>query len=310
MPIVLNPDTPPAPPSPESQCVAQATASPVIATTVDGFAIPERKRAVSISAGQTAPTVAWTMVDSNGNPVDLTSCAGSITVTLYVRDGAIFSDQPGRCLPQSFAATIVDAASGSVSAVIDPTKLVGPGIYDAEFAVSATSGGAVLFTNLFDLLVERSLVGTGLVSAGPPTRSEIRLRIRDSSRVENRLLDIRAFDDAELAMAIRAAVDDWNDEPPMLRRYTYGVNSYPHRSKWFDGIIARLHLLVGEEQLRNELEVSAGGIQVNDQNKHTTHIKLGQQMLDDYRTWIRRTKVQLNAAQGWSTLRSGYSGRR
>jgi len=286
-------------------CSGQSTAAPVISQSIDGFPIPERKRAVAVSGGQTAPVVSWVLSDPNGRAVDLTTC-GSVTVTLLVRDGAYWSDLPNDPAANSYTGTVTAAAAGAVQATIDPKQLGGPGIYDAEFAVYASDGTTILFTNLFSLIVERSLFGSGLNLVGPPTRAEIRLALRDSSHVENRLLDLRAYDDAELAAAMVRAVDDWNDELPILARYTHSVNDYPYRNKWLDGIVARLHLLTAEEQLRNELPVVAGGIEVNDQNKHQLHMQVGQKMLDDYRAWIRLRKLQLNIGQCWGSLGSSY----
>ena len=105
-------------------------------------------------------------------------------------------------------------------AEIDPLSLGGPGIYFAEMAVFDAEGLCVAVNNQFYLVVEQSLFGNFQYS-GPPSIAEIRLELRDSSPLENDLLDDSvAFDNSEIAMCLRNCVDYWNESlPPVSRLY-------------------------------------------------------------------------------------------
>lgn len=296
MPSICNPNTP-------ATLSGMQTITPAV-STVFSVPVPQRVQAVVIGDGQ-KPTVLWTMIDSCGRPVDLEQGStgsladGATGVVLKLAEAVA-----GPCAGvATFDGTVVNEATGQVSAVVDTTQIVGPGIYDAEFAI-VDGFGTPLLVNRFMVILEPSLFHQSAYT-GPPYLAEIRLQIRDSSPAESRLLDNVTFDDAEMAISIRRPVHYFNEVTPKLD-IQYTTQNFPSRYFWIEGIIANLFGLVAEWYRKNHLPYQAGGISVDDMAKAQDYEAAYQAHWKTYTDWVRGTKIQLNQDACWGAVGSPY----
>jgi hypothetical protein len=297
MPVIANPITAPA----ELACADQPTKRPVT-TAVFDVPAPEKMKSVRAREGQN-PVVEWTMTDAAGAAINLATClqGGEVKAVMRLREAT------AGCDVYIVDAESFDPAAGAVTAEIDTDRLGGPGIYLAEIAVMDGAGDDArpVFSNQFQLILERSLFGAGRADQGPPTHAEIRLHLRDSSPGENLLLDAVSFDDAELAACISRAVDYWNQALPPLE-YDYTTHNFPFRYMWLDGICAGLFSLAAEWYSKNDLQYQAGGVAVNDMNKGPYYAKLSQQKWQEFKQAVQQRKIAANIEAGYGGVGSEY----
>ena len=274
-------------------------AEPVIGT-VETIPVKPRLRTVIVRDAQ-CPSVAWTMVDVNGCPIDLSACdvAGMVLGTLRVAPD---------CYNYviSCDASSPDPPSGLMVAEIDPGKLGGPGIYVAEMGVFDAAGECVAASNQFYLVVEDSLFA-GAIKQGPPSIAEMRLELRDSSMLESELLDDSvSWDNSEIAVALRNVVDYWNESLPPIATYT--TQNFPYRYWWKQGAKAQLFRMAAEWHRRNQIAYSAGGISYDEHGqKAQQYDQAADALWKEYRQWAQQTKMAANLNAGWGELPSDYS---
>jgi hypothetical protein len=270
---------------------------------VDEIPLSPRLRTVVLPGG-TRPTLEWTMTSSDCGPIDLTPCGvgggGTVIGTL-------------RCSPDcfnyvvDFPAASPNPGSGLMAAEVDPQRLGGPGIYDAEMGVMAADGDYIAYSNRFFLLLEPGLFGQ-LPENGPPTIAEIRLALRDSSPLENELLDDSlAFDNSEIVVAMRDVVDYWNEAlPPLSARFT--TQNFPFRYWWKQGAKAVLFRTAAEHHRRNDVEYQAGGVSYNEHaQKAQQYDAAADAIWTEFTQWVRGRKMAINLNDGWLDFTSPYS---
>lgn len=322
MVVIATPNSPPAAPCCNLDEQSTAPAVPVSAVTqntvsapvtnVNSQPIPTRMRAISITQGQCA-TISWQMHDPQGRPVDLTTVnltngpAENNEYAVVLRINEQISAGSGKPATQ-LVGTIVEAATGKVEFNLTKELVALPGIYYAEAALirvdedcAATPCG--VFSNIFSIVISRSLLGKSR-HGGPPSIAEIRLHLRDSAPGESFLLDNLMFDDAEIALAIQRPVQYWNEVPPPLANFT--TQNFPFRYHWLEGICANLFFMVAEQYRRNQLDYSAAGVQVNDQNKEQNYERAGQMRWQLYREWVRGAKAAINLESCYGEVGSVY----
>lgn len=275
-----------------------AVSGPGVSTSYD-VPLPERMTALVVADG-TQPVVTWTLTDpATGAVVDLTPYADSsgtnVPVGFRLKEAAWSG---GRFLVDATA-----TVGGPVVAPVDLTALRGAGIFLGQVA-ALDANGIPSVLNTFYLVVERSL-WSRVDGLGPPTFSEIRLHLRDSSPGENRLLDVRQFDDAEVARCIVQAIEYWNGANPPGFYHT--TQSFPYRAIWLSGTIAYLQKLAAEWYRKNRLDYSAGGIQVADLNKADEYDRQADQAIAAFRADVQSRKVSLNMEAGWGSVSSPYA---
>jgi hypothetical protein len=93
---------------------------------------------------------------------------------------------------------------------------------------------------------------------------EVRMYLRDFSEL-NRLITGEESSDRMIAWAVIDALDDINNSPPLIKKYT--VENFPNRSLLLRGAVISLLESVGIMQTRNQLNFSDGGIQVSVSDK-------------------------------------------
>jgi hypothetical protein len=302
------------PPAPAADAFLEACepppAAPVVGT-IDTLPVAPRLRTVVVRAGQ-CPTVAWTMLDADGCPLDLTACEPGPQAMVL---GTLRIAPDCYNYIQDFPAVSPDPAAGLMVAEVDPAQMGGPGLYVAEMAVlvpeadifDPTGPCVVAASNQFYLAVETGLFGLNYTRVGPPSLAEIRLELRDSSPLENDLLDDSvAFDTSEIVVALRNVVDYWNESLPPIAPYT--TQNFPFRYWWKRGAKAQLFWIAAEWHRKNQAAYSAGGVSFDEHGqKAQQYDQAAQTLWNEYRQWAQQKKISINLDQGWGEFPSPYS---
>jgi len=296
-------------------CVGQNIISPAI-STVNGVPNNTRMRSVELTQGQCS-TIAWQMHDKAGNPVNLTGAGlgagvnneqtGNFKVVLRLKEQLSLGNWQ---LPVEVLARVGDGTVGQVEADLTANMVGVPGIYYGEFALvsipaQAANTPCVIFSNTFSVVIARSTFDTLNTQGGPPSIAEIRLHLRDSAPSESFLLDNLMFDNAEIALAITRPVMYWNEIPPPLDA-VYNTQNFPFRYHWLEGICANLFMMVAEQFRRNQLDYSAAGLSVADQNKESSYERAAQMRWQAYKDWVRATKASINLESCYGEVSSTY----
>lgn len=273
-------------------------------STVNGTSVFARQRAISLMQGQ-AVNLVWQLQDKNGVPLDLTPLVTDPSLKVVFRMKEQLSLNSDTVPPYEIEMSLVTPEIGKVSGQLTQDMTNFPGVYYGEVALisTLTEYPAVIFANVFSLVIARSTFGVGTVG-GPPSIAEIRLHLRDSSPAESFLLDNLMFDDAEIALAIARPVMYWNETPPPIQQFD--TSTFPFRYHWLEGICANLFFMVAEQFRRNQLDYAAAGVSVNDQNKEANYERAGQTRWQAYREWVRAKKAQINLEGGYGEIGSVY----
>jgi hypothetical protein len=274
---------------------------PVVGT-VDTIPVTQRIRTVIVSSNP-CPSVAWTMVDSQGCPVDLSSCCPGAQCPVL---GTLRVGPDCHNYFLDYSASASDPVAGLMVADIDPVALGGPGIYVAEMGVFDAEGTCVAISNRFFLVVEKGLFGN-FQAKGPPTIAEIRLELRDSSPLESDLLDDSvAWDNSEIAAALVSAVDYWNESLPPIPPY-YTTQNFPFRYWWKQAAKAMLFRVAAEWHRRNQVAYSAGGVSFDDHGmKAQQYDQAADSIWAEYKQFVKERKISNNLEAGWGELGSDY----
>ncbi len=107
-------------------------------------------------------------------------------------------------------------------------------------------------------------------------------------------------------MATALIVEHFNETLPPLTN-TYNTQTFPWRYYWKLGISAQLFFMIAEYYRKNNLDYQAGGVAVNDLNKARDYDAAGIQRWQDYLTWEKGKKVQLNMDEAWGEVASPYA---
>lgn len=195
-----------------------------------------------------------------------------------------------------------NAATGQVSFAFDAATLQYPGIYLGELTVNVGGNAAKRFRTYVE-------VTTSLNTQSQWTRclsiAEIRAAVRDRCAEDNFLLDRVEFQDGDIIYAIKRPVDWWNETAPSgIPRYTY--TTFPHRYHWTDAVIGELLRMAALQLSRNRIQLNAGGITTDDKARADLYLKLGDQMIKEFKAWgiSRMGRENMQNWTGWT--QSGY----
>jgi hypothetical protein len=202
--------------------------------------------------------------------------------------------------------TVTSITEGQATFVLPTWATATPGLYMAEAAVFS-SAGVLVFTNPFQIVVNRSLFGnSSQPPSGMPSVAEIRLHMRDSDPADNPLLEDVQFDIAEIAVAIEYPILYWNETPPPLNQ-RYSTSTFPYRFHWLEAIQARLMQIAAHFYRRNRLQfTSQGGIGTDDLNKAADYEAKAKEKWAVYTDWVLKTKVRMNAMGAIQSSRGVY----
>ena len=203
-------------------------------------------------------------------------------------------------------ADFVAGTTGTVRATLTDAIVSRAGIYKLNWAYR--EAGRITLINEGLLSVERSLFG-GLASpkhvTGPPTINELRMHIMDSSPGENLLLDELEFGDEQISMALVRPVEHFNEINPPLRRF-FTTQDFPWRKHWLDAATGYLMQFAAHNYRRNRLDVRAGGITIDDQNKETEYLRAAKLLLDEWKEFAKLKKYELNQKECMGIIGSAY----
>jgi len=99
----------------------------------------------------------------------------------------------------------------------------------------------------------------------------------------------------------------WNEVPPPLSP-AYTTANFPYRYHWLIAITGYLFMIAAEQNRANNLQYTAGGTAVNDQNKEMPYEAAADRRLTEWRSFVQAKKASLNIALGFGNLGSGYAG--
>jgi hypothetical protein len=279
---------------------SQATATARPTTQLFDNPLPEKLRTVVTRRGG-AGTVQFTLTDRDGRPLDLTAITGSGAPVDGPPVRIFLGELGGQGSLITLDGAIGDAAAGLVTASITTPSVIAAGVYRADIAPYDGAGYTVAST--WTLVIEKEV---GESDSGPPSLVEIRLFLRDSSSAESRLLDELAFDDAEIALALRHPIDYYNETNPPLYPH-YDTTNFPFRYNWIEATISVLFRIAAEFYRRNDMQYQASGVAVNDLNKAQVYSDEADKRWAQYVAWVRSNKVMRNAEGGFGILPSAYS---
>lgn len=299
------------------------------AESVSGNVVLSRVKSVRLPSNQLA-ILQHTMHTEQGAPVNVTDCLclneGSSSTDNSITDSSSvavcayaikFTLQEAlsfelTCPIIDVTATVVDGDKGLVQIQLTPEQLRYPGVYMGQFSLiqvaeTADDFDTVILSNMFYVIVGRNMsrIDGSSQLTGPPTIPEVRLFLRDSSPAESFLLDGVKFADEEIAYAIQLPVMYWNEIPPPLSPL-YTTANFPYRYHWLIAITGHLFMIAAEQHRANNLQYTAGGTAVNDQNKEMPYEAAADRRLAEWRSFVIRKKVSINHDLGWGTLTSGY----
>ena len=290
------------------------------AVSHEGCPLLTRQRVVVVDKGVKA-TVRWEMRNRDGSVVDLSSCLSCDTVLTEVSESLSVSLSEsvegecgtvivriGSCDEQGAIYEVTGEADTPALGLVRfqlPQQVYNvAGIWRVQIAITDGAGDPV-FMNSGLISVERGMFGDLTKMTGPPTLNEIRLHIRDTE-VENDLLMDVEFDDDEIVAAMIRPVQYWNEIPPRLRRHVYNCATFPFRMHWLNGIVAQLLRTAAHHYLRNKLQASHGGLNLNDRDKNDEYMRMSALYWSEYEEFVLRKKVELNAAQTFGSVTSEY----
>lgn len=295
------------------------------AESTTGETLLQRVRSVILPGSQKA-VLKHTLHTDQGHPIDISDClclsessssasevsseaACGYAVKFIMQESLAFESI---CPVVEMTADIVNGESGEVSVTLTPEQLRTPGVYLGQFSLvqladDGESPDVVILSNMFYVIVGRNLSRADGFSAmtGPPTVAEVRLFLRDTSPAESFLLDNVKFTDEEIAYATQLPVMYWNEIPPPINPQ-YTTATFPHRYHWLIAITGNLFMIAAEQFRANNLQYSAGGTAVNDQNKEAPYEAAADRRLAEWRAFVRKKKVSLNMELGWGTVSGGY----
>lgn len=272
----------------------------------EGEEVRGRRRAAEVEQGLT-PRLELEMRDpQSGAAVDLeqygpggssssSSSAGAVDPVL-VRIRALEALAAGTAaVPVEMVGQVVDGPNGVVGFDLSEEVTAVPQIGRVEVAVLNRTTSRILFLNRFYLYVNPSLFAAEIAAAGPPVVDQFRMKLRDSDRADNHLLQDREFDLAEICEAMVQAVETWNRLPPPISGGRRTTRNFPFLAPpVVSGVLASLYEMAARYYLRNDLEYAAAGVQVNDKRKADSYARISQQLMERFETWVTQEKTRRN----------------
>lgn len=292
--------------------------------SVSGAVVLSRVKSVRLPANQLA-VLQHTMHTEQGAPVNVSDClclnedssiadsssaAACVYAIKFTLQEALAFELT--CPIIDATATVVDGDKGLVQIQLTPEQLRYPGVYMGQFSLiqlaeTETDYDTVILSNMFYVIVGRNMsrIDGSSQLTGPPTVAEVRLFLRDSSPAESFLLDAVKFADEEIAYAIQLPIMYWNEIPPPLSPL-YTTANFPYRYHWLVAITGYLFMMAAEQHRANNLQYTAGGTAVNDQNKEMPYEAAADRRIAEWKSFVMRKKASINYDLGWGTLTSGY----
>jgi hypothetical protein len=259
-------------------------------------------------------TLDWTLRNRDGNAIDLSPCQSDSDLT---GDASVSAEdalsEPGkvvkaRFMLQDVPSTLVqigtqvnDPAQGRVAVPVPQTVLDRPGLWTVEVGLVQVDNNRLIYADRGVVSVEQSLwmSETTFNGTGPVTLADIRIFLRDSPQ-ENELLRAYEYDAVEIMAAVLRPVREWNETPPDIKRFS--TQDFPWKEHWLRATVSFLLETAGQWYLRNKSNTVAAGLRISDRDKDTQYIQLANLYRDQWKQFILRKKVEINARNGFAKI--------
>jgi hypothetical protein len=200
-------------------------------------------------------------------------------------------------------ADVEDAASGLVRIDYDSEFTRRAGIFTAEFQILESGDRRKIIPFFF--IINPSLSGAPQHTNATLSIAEIRMTMRDTDPSGNYLIDELDFKQNEIALALRRAIDYWNEARPPVATGMKTTN-FPWRYHLALAVVGQLHNWAAIHKMRNDLPYSAGGVTVQDTVKWLQYREIGDKMWGEWQIWVKEKKMEININGCFRTLNSGY----
>lgn len=278
--------------------------------TFQGCLVADKTRVATVPTGLCAQ-VCWQIRDQQGNPVDLSRVllddqgdpAGQIIFRFHQLEAGtgeihqiigtttlnVVCTQPGlKIVP---VGTGPDPSVGEVCVTLTDALVQNPGIWQVSIGVTDLNGALKVVDNGY-LSVERSLFGSTDTIEGSLTVNEVRMQLRDRE-IENDLHGEVEFDDVEIIQSILRPIQQWNETPPDVARFS--VTNFPYHYHWLNAAVANLLKISAHWYRRNKLQVSTkGGLNDDSRNRDRAYLEVAKMMDAEWITFIKTKKVEIN----------------
>lgn len=191
-------------------------------------------------------------------------------------------------------AEIIDPYTGQISITLDKEDLKFPGLFYGCFVVKDEEGTTI--DQFACWLFVRKAVDSPFCVATLAI-PEVRAFLVDRCASDNLLLDATQFTDDQIMDSMRIPVEEWNDTPPSIQRFT--TVTFPFRYAWLMGTAAYLLTSISIQQFRNNATYQAGTVTVNDSDKGPQFKAIGDQLMEQWHRWLYAKKRELNVRAGW-----------
>lgn len=248
-------------------------------------------------------TLRLTMRDPSGNPLDINALETELGKTLEPKVAFREATLAELSLVEDTAA-FDDKAAGLITFTLPSDIRQNAAIYIGEAALSEVGSNSedVYAVTSFYVYVEPSHWSSN--NSTLLYLDDVRLSLRDSSYLENELLGNHEFDIAELSYAIARTVQYWNELPPAVMMFT--TKTFPFRNLWMTGTQLFLFELLEEHYRRNQFPYSAGGMSIDDKNKHTLYRAAWQDRFGRFTAELKHQKYRINAGDGIVSVGGAY----
>jgi len=270
------------------------------------------------------PDVCVTEQNRNGNysgpPVLSVPTDGKVDLHLILRDGYCLDDNAIdlaaegvvsiKFIAQETADAVqkyinkdvemADPANGVCRLTLTASDVPFAGIWYSSFVLYDADGNVMRPSRVW-LAVQKTAAHRNMENT-PLSMCEVRMFLRDKCSGDNFLLDDVEFTDPEIAAAINWAVDEWNETPPDIHRFTQAT--FPFRRHWLEAAGARLLKMAAYNYERNNLRYNTGGTSVDDKDKAGAYLKLAKDMEEKWTSWMAGKKIELNAQLAYGSVGS------
>lgn len=244
----------------------------------------------------------------SGLPVITAIEGGKKTVTVLLSDVVGSESQPADITAADSIRFILKKSSEDTQLYMDTTALPGddpgevvlelmpqfPGMWLGAFILYDEDGYTI---DQYACWVQVTKAMDSPYAVSALTVPEVRSFLWDRCGADNKILDDMQFADEQIMDAMRQAIDEWNDTPPDVARYT--TTDFPYRHAWLIGTSAYLLRSLAINMIRNNATFATGTVTVNENDKGPVFKAISDQLFDEYRTWVMRKKREININQGW-----------
>ena len=284
--------------------------------------IPYDKSNTVIVEGGAPATVVFQIRGGDGSPVDLSRLfdqenpggdadKNGLFVRFAVADNTLIAKQ-------SEQGHVLDVTNGTVQFELPDYVYEIPCIYSFHLAVADKErfpkDGKPLYVapGKGIVLVEWTPFVTHNEHCPMPHRvvpavEDIRRKL-DDFLGKNDLMAQVEYSADDIANAMILPVRMFNETPPRLNRFQYGLMTFPYYEHWVLGTAAELLRISVLHYTRNKLLSAHGGLSGDEKVRDREYLQLAQLYMEEYRNWVRIKKNELNmsSGQGWGTLHSDY----